>query len=70
MAPIRIRNIKTIRSDVIMGPLQAAVTNSWSIDEGSHVLDVLSNQAIKEVDVGVTEIAKIEIFIDVLRRSL
>ena len=70
MAPIRIRNIQTIRSDVIMGPLQAAVTNSWSIDERSHVLDMLSDQAIKEVDVGVTEVAKIEIFIDILRRSL
>ena len=53
-----------------MGPLQASVTDSWSIDKRSHVLDVLSDQAIKEVDVGVTEIAKIEIFIDVLRRSL
>lgn len=52
-----------------MRPLQAAIADSWCIDERSHVFDMLSDQAIKEVDVGVTKAAEIEIFVDTLRPS-
>lgn len=53
-----------------MRPLQAGIADSWGIDERGHVRYVLSNQAVKEVDVGVTKVAEIEIFVDILRRSL
>lgn len=52
-----------------MRPLQAAVADSWCIDERSHVLDVLRDQSIEEMDVGVTKAAEIQIFVDTLRPS-
>ena len=53
-----------------MRPLQAAVADSWCVDERSHVLYVLGDQTVKKVDVTVPKAAEVEILVDILRPSI
>ena len=52
-------------ASIVLGELEASIADSWSIDERCELRHVLRAKLVKHVDVGVLELRKVDVFLNI-----